>query len=90
MDPARIAKIYGIENWQVDFAKWCEFKEKELEFAARMKIEGASLLPGGAPGAQPAGGGNAKPGRPPSGHKPPAARTKGSAEGPRITTSESG
>jgi hypothetical protein len=90
MDPARIAKIYGIENWQVDFAKWCEFKEKELEFAARMKIEGASLLPGGAPGAQPDAGGGKKPGRPPSGTKPPAARTKGSATGPRATITESG
>jgi hypothetical protein len=92
MDPARIAKIYGIENWQVDFAKWCEFKERELEFAARMKIEGASLLPGGAAAAQPPGGGGGKPkpGRPPSGQRPPAAKTKGSAEGARVTISESG
>lgn len=90
IDPARIAKVYGIENWENDFAKWCEFKEKELEFAARMKIEGASLLPpGAAPAPTPGAGGGKKPGRPPSGHKPPAARTKGSAEGPRATITES-
>ena len=91
LDPARVAKVYGIENWENDFDKWKEFKRAELEFAAAMKLEGASLLPSGAAGAQPAGGGGkTKPGRPPSGNKPPAARTKGSAEGPRATISESG
>jgi hypothetical protein len=93
IDPARVAKVYGIENWETsDFPKWKAFKQAELEFAAKMKAEGASLLPpgqaqGGAP--TPAGGGG-KGGRPPSGTKPPAAKTKGSAEGPRATISTSG
>jgi hypothetical protein len=88
-----VAKVYGIENWETsDFPKWKAFKQAELEFAAKMKAEGASLLPpgqaqGGAP--TPAGGGG-KGGRPPSGTKPPAAKTKGSAEGPRATISTSG
>jgi hypothetical protein len=92
IDPARVAKVYGIENWETsDFPKWKAFKQAELEFAAKMKEEGASLLPpgqqGGAP--TPAGGGG-KGGRPSSGTKPPAAKTKGSAEGPRATISTSG
>jgi hypothetical protein len=89
IDPARVARVYGIENWETsDFPKWKEFKQAELEFAAAMKEEGASLQPGGG-AAQPPGGGG-KGGRPPSGTKPPAAKTKGSAEGPRATVSESG
>ncbi|MGP8226514.1 MAG: hypothetical protein ACLQGT_10220 [Terracidiphilus sp.] len=90
IDPARVAKVYGIENWETsDFPKWKEYKKSELEFAAKMKEEGASLLPPGAQ-QQPAGGGGSKGGRPPSGNKPPAAKTKGSAEGPRATVSTSG
>ena len=92
MDPARVAKIYGIENWETsDFPKWKEFKEKELEFAAKMKQEGTSLMPAQPPAGPGAGGGPQQTGgRPPSGTKPPAARTKGSAEGPRATVSTSG
>jgi hypothetical protein len=97
IDPGRVAKVYGIENWEVsDFPKWKEFKQAELEFAAQMAIEGQSLQPVQPPGAVPgAGGGGIPPnsinrgGRPPSGTKPPAAVTKGSAEGPRITTTTS-
>jgi hypothetical protein len=90
IDPARVAKVYGIENWETsDFPKWKEYKKSELEFAAKMKEEGASLLPPGTQ-QQPAGGGGSKGGRPPSGNKPPAAKTKGSAEGPRATVSTSG
>jgi hypothetical protein len=91
MDPARVAKIYGIENWEAkDLPAWLKFKEKELEMAAKLKIEGMSLQPPGGQ-AQPAagGGGKAHGGRPPSGTKPPAAKTKGSAEGPRATVTES-
>ena len=94
IDPARVAKVYGIENWEVsDFPKWKEFKQAELEFAAKMKEEGASLQPQGAQqpsGAGPGGGAKGSGGRPPSGTKPPAAKTKGSSEGPRVTTSTSG
>lgn len=91
IDPARVAKVYGIENWETsDFPKWKEFKQAELEFAAKLKEEGASLMPGGQQPAAGGGGKQAKGGRPPSGTKPPAARTKGSAEGPRSTISESG
>jgi hypothetical protein len=94
IDPARVAKVYGIENWETsDFPKWKDYKKSELEFAAQMKTEGASLAPpgqaqGGSP--SPAGGGGNKGGRPSSGTKPPAAKTKGSAEGPRATISTSG
>ena len=97
IDPGRVAKVYGIENWEIsDFPKWKEFKQAELEFAAQMAIEGQSLQPvqpgAAAPGA---GGGGIPPnsvnrgGRPPGFTKPPAAVTKGSAEGPRITTTTS-
>jgi len=95
LDPSRVAKVYGIENWEVsDLPKWKEFKQMELEFAVKMKEEGASMLPQNAQqpqsGAGPGGGQKGSGGRPPSGNKPPAARTKGSAEGPRVTTSTSG
>lgn len=94
MNPARVAKVYGIENWESsDFEKWKEFKRAELEFAAALKEEGASLLPQSAQqpsGSGPGGGGKGKGGRPPSGTKPPAARVKGSGEGPRATVTESG
>jgi hypothetical protein len=91
LDPARVAKVYGIANWSVtDFPKWKEFKEAEIEFASRMKKEGEALNPGGeAGGGGKPPGGDKKPGRPPSGQKPPAAKTKGSAEGPRTTITES-
>jgi hypothetical protein len=89
IDPARVAKVYGIENWESsDLQKWMDFKKIEVEFAAKLKEEGASLAPSPGPAANGAGGGN-KGGRPPSGTKPPAAKTKGSAEGPRATVTTS-
>lgn len=92
IDPARVAKVYGIQNWESsDYEKWKDFKRSELEFAAKMKEEGSSLLPQQPQaGATPAGSQKGKGGRPPSGTKPPAAKTKGSAEGPRSVTSTSG
>lgn len=92
MNPARVAKVYGIENWESsDFEKWKDFKRAEIEFAAKLKQEGVSLAPAQPPAGPGAGGGPQQTGgRPPSGSKPPAARTKGSASGPRAVTSTSG
>jgi hypothetical protein len=97
INPERVAKTLGIENWGTldgnsDLEKWQSFKRLELEFAAALKKEAGALMPptqqpsGTGPGGGPAGKG----GRPSSGTKPPAARTKGSAEGPRAVISESG
>lgn len=93
IDPARVAKVYGIENWEVsDFPKWKAFKQAELEFAAKLKQEAGAILPQGQPqsGTGVGGGPKSTGGRPPSGTRPPAARTKSSAEGPRATISTSG
>jgi hypothetical protein len=97
ISPMRVAKSMGIENWgtlngSTDLEQWQDFKRMELEFAAKLKEEGASLMPQGAQqpsGAGPGGGAKGSGGRPPSGRKPPAAKTKGSAEGPRLTTTTS-
>jgi hypothetical protein len=97
INPERVAKVLGIENWGTldgnsDLEKWQSFKRIELEFAAALKKEAGALMPqtqppaGTGPGGGPAGAG----GRPPSGQKPPAAKTKGSAEGPRAVISQSG
>ena len=92
ISPRRIlSRVFGIEDWEGNFEEWKDYKRAELEFAAGLKREGAALLPGQAPtGAGPGGGPAGKGGRPPSGTKPPAARTKGSAEGPRAVVSQSG
>ena len=79
-------KVYGLSNYEGLRDEWRADKEWELEMAAKMKIEGASLIPGGMAGAPPPG---SKGGRPPSGKKPPTAKTKGSAEGPRSAITES-
>ena len=96
INPERVAKALGIENWGTldgnsDLEKWQSFKRIELEFAAALKKEAGALMPG-QPGAGPGpdGGPKGKGGRPPSGNKPPAAKTKGSAEGPRSVISQSG
>ncbi len=92
IDPARVAKVYGIENWEVsDLPKFLSWKQQEIEFASKLKQELGSLPGMSQPGGTPAGGagGSKKPGRPPSGTKPPAAQTKGSASGPRATITES-
>lgn len=83
-------KVYGLENYEALRKEWREDKEWELEMAAKLKQEGASLLPSAPPGtASPSGSQKGKGGRPPSGNKPPAAKTKASAEGPRATVTES-
>lgn len=92
ISPRRILKkVFSIENVDREIDESFEYKARELEMAAKLKEEGASLSPGGPQsGATPAGSQKGKGGRPPSGKKAPAARTKGSAEGPRAVVSESG
>lgn len=93
ISPRRILKkVFGIENSEQEIKEWQEFRMLEVELASKVK-ELASSLPGGAPaqsGSTPAGSQKGKGGRPPSGNKPPTAKTKGSAEGPRAVVSESG
>jgi hypothetical protein len=91
ISPRRILKsVFGIENVDKEIEESLEYKEQEIEMAAKLKQEAGSLMP-----AQPQGGATAsgsqkgKGGRPPSGKKPPHAVTKGSAEGPRATVTES-
>ena len=96
INPERVAKALGIENWgtldgTTDLEKWQSFKRIELEFQAALKKEAGAIMP--APpqaGPGPSGGPKGSGGRPPSGNKPPAAKTKGSAEGPRVVVSQSG
>ena len=84
-------EVFGIENFDREIKEWTDWKRHELELAADLKKEGASLTPQAPPGgATPSGSQKGSGGRPPSGHKPPAARTKGSAEGPRATVTEAG
>ena len=97
INPERVAKALGIENWgtldgNTDLEKWQSFKRIELEFAAALKKEAGALMPQTQPpaGTGPSGGPKGAGGRPPSGTRPPAARTKGSAEGPRAVISQSG
>ena len=92
ISPRRVLKkVFGIENFEQEIKEWQDFRMLEIQLAAAVKEEGASL-----PGAQaqtgstPTGSQKGKGGRPPSGNKPPAAKVKGSAEGPRATISESG
>lgn len=96
IDPGRVAKAIGLENWgtldgNTDLERWQSFKRIELEFQAALKKEAGALIPSQGPSGPGAGGGpQGKGGRPPSGNKPPAAKTKGSAEGPRAVISQSG
>ena len=96
INPERVAKVLGIENWgslegTTDLEKWQSFKRIELEFAAALKKEAGALMPSQSPsGTGPGGGPAGSGGRPPSGNRPPAARTKGSGEGPRAVISQSG
>ena len=78
----------GIQDAEAVADEFFEYKEKELEMAARLKNEGASLTPQQG-GATPAGSQKNTGGRPSSGRKPPTAKTKGSAEGPRATITTS-
>lgn len=88
ISPRRILKqVFNIDNFEEELKEWQEFREMQLELAAKVKQEGISL--GLADGSGGGGAGGGKGGRPPSGKKPPAAKTKGSAEGPRSTVTES-
>ena len=97
LNPEAVAKALGRENWgtldgNTDLEKWQSFKRIELEFQAALKKEAGALLPQaqGPSGVGEGGGPKGKGGRPSSGTRPPAARTKGSAEGPRAVISQSG
>jgi hypothetical protein len=81
-------KALAIEDADAVADEYFEYKERELEMAARLKNEGASLVPQQG-GATPAGSQKNTGGRPPSGRKPPTAKTKGSAEGSRAVITES-
>jgi hypothetical protein len=86
-----LSRVFGIEDWEGNFEEWKDYKRSELEFASALKQEAGALQPGQPPsGAGPGGGPAGKGGRPPSGTKPPQAKTKGSAEGPRAVVSQSG
>jgi hypothetical protein len=94
--PDTVAKSLDIANWghldgTSEFERWQSFKKKEVEFASQIKELAGSLAPAGQPqsGGTAAGSQKGKGGRPPSGNKPPAAKTKGSAEGQRSTVTES-
>jgi hypothetical protein len=92
ISPRRVLKkVFGIENFDQEQKEWQEHRMIEIELAAKVKEEGASLMPQQPQtGSTPSGSQKGKGGRPASGTKPPAARTKGSAEGPRATISTSG
>jgi hypothetical protein len=92
ISPRRVLKdVFGIANVDAEIKEWQDFRLMQLELAQQVKAEGIALgMADASAGAQGGGGGAKKPGRPPSGNKPPAARTKGSSEGPRAVISESG
>lgn len=92
ISPRRVLKrVFNIENFEEEIKEWQDFRMLEIELAAKVKEEAGSLMPPGAQtGAGPGGGQKGKGGRPSSGTRPPAAKTKGSAEGPRAVISESG
>lgn len=92
ISPRRIlSKVFGIENFDQEIKEWQDYRMLEIEMAAKVKEEAGSLMPPQAQsGASDAGSQKGKGGRPSSGTKPPAAKTKGSAEGPRAVVSTSG
>lgn len=92
ISPRRVLKkVFGIENFEQEQQEWQEHRLLEIELAAKVKEEGASLMPAQPQtGSTPAGSQKGKGGRPSSGTKPPTAKTKGSAEGPRAVVSTSG
>ena len=86
-----LKQVFGISNVDQEIKDWQNFRQLQLELAEKIKQEGLSLgLADASGGAAGKGDGGKKPGRPPSGNKPPAAKTKGSSEGPRAVISESG
>lgn len=92
ISPRRVLKkVFGIENFEQEIQEWQSFRMLEIELAAKVKEEAGSLMPSQPQSGVGVGGGpKGKGGRPPSGTKPPAAKVKGSAEGPRAVISESG
>jgi hypothetical protein len=92
ISPRRVLKdVFGIANVDQEIKEWQDFRQLQLELAEKVKAEGIALgLADAGAGAGGGGAGGKKPGRPPSGNKPPAAKTKGSSEGPRAVISESG
>jgi len=95
ISPMTVAKALDIPNWgtvdgNTEYEQWQNYKKTEIEFASQMKDLASSLQPSQPPSGPGAGGGpKGKGGRPASGNKPPAAKVKGSAEGPRATVTES-
>jgi hypothetical protein len=91
ISPRRIlSKVFGIENFDQEIKEWQDYKMLEIEMAAKVKQEAGSLMPAQPQsGATGSGSQKGKGGRPPSGKKSPHAVTKGSAEGPRATVTES-
>jgi hypothetical protein len=92
ISPRRIlSKVFGIENFDQEIKEWQEYRMMEIEMAAKVKEVAGSLMPAQPQsGATDAGSQKGKGGRPSSGTKPPAAKVKGSAEGPRAVVSTSG
>lgn len=93
IDPETVAKNVDLPNFgtiegNTVWEKYQTWQKMQLIFAEKMKELATALAP---PGGQPASPASPKPqgGRPPSGHKPPNLKTKGSAEGPRAVISES-
>lgn len=90
ISPRRILKkVFGIENFEQEIKEWQDFRLLEIELAEKVK-ESAGAPSQPQTGSTAAGSQKGKGGRPPSGKKPPTAKTKGSAEGPRAVVSESG
>lgn len=90
ISPRRILKkVFNIENVDKEIEESLDYKERELEMAAKLKELGGSLGGGQQGGAAPSGSQKGSGGRPPSGKKPAHAVTKGSSEGPRATIAES-
>lgn len=96
--PDTVAKALDLPNFGTldgnsEIERWFSYKKMEIEMQAQAQQLGASLQ-GMAPGQQiggvtPSGSHAGKGGRPPSGNKPPAAKVKASAEGPRAVITES-
>jgi len=99
IDSETVAKACDIPNYgtipgNTVREKWKSEQGEKLEFAVQMKqLETSLVAPQGSPSAPPEVSnlvsGHAQPGRPPSGNRPPELKTKGSAEGPRATITES-
>lgn len=93
IDSETVAKAMDIPNWgtlegNTIREKWEAEQKMKLEFAEKLKQLATSLQPQGPSGPpQPADmtGNHGKPGRPPTGNKPAHLKTKGSAEGQRVT-----